>query len=148
MIKRGLETRKMSYLVLIGALSSISIGTPAQAQTAAESEDIINMQTVTCRDLLKTDGDDQRNTIVFMHGYLNGKAGDSKIDGPELAETTDRIMDTCVDSPDRNLLSVFEENRSSSPSQSISEESPAPAQTIPELPVSKPSVVPPVQGLW
>lgn len=142
--------KKMSYLVLLGALSSVNMVTLAQAQTAAESEDIINMQTVTCRDLLKTDGDDQRNTIVYMHGYLNGKAGDSKINGPELAETTDQIMDACVDSPNRNLLSVFEEARSSAPGQPISEEPPAPpAQTtIPEPPASEPTAVPPVPGLW
>lgn len=105
--------KRFSWLLLCSAMAAVSFGALAQAQPAAEEEqeDIVDLKTVTCRDLLKTDGADRTNTFVFMYGYLNGVKGDLTINGPELADASEKILDACIDSPDSTILSVFEANR-------------------------------------
>ncbi len=104
--------RKFGWLLLCGTMAAVSFGTIAQAQPAPEEEqdDIVDLKTVTCRDLLKTDGEDRTNTFVFMYGYINGTKGDLTINGPALADASEKILDACIDSPDSTILSVFEAN--------------------------------------
>lgn len=107
--------KKFSWILLFGAIATASLSTPAWTQTEAEaeeaSEDLIELQTMTCREMLKSEYKDRSNTLVFMHGYISGKKGETTVDAPALAEVTDRVLDTCIDNPERALLSVFEESR-------------------------------------
>lgn len=66
---------------------------------------------MTCRELLKSEGDNRDNIIIFMHGFINGKQGMTTIDASALASAADKIIDSGIDSPDSNLLAVFEQNR-------------------------------------
>ena len=97
------------WLLIFGALTVGSLSTPAQAQSS--DEDMFDLKDVTCRDLLKTYGEDQEDLLILMHGYVGGQMDDSIIDGPVLAEATDNIVDACIDDPDSQLLSVFETYR-------------------------------------
>ena len=104
-----------SRLVLFSALATVSLGVPAWSQTEPEieesSEDLVDLQTMTCREILKSEGEDRANTLIFMHGYINGTKGETTVNPPILADVTNQILDTCIDNPDRELLSVFEDNR-------------------------------------
>lgn len=104
--------RNFCWLLLCGAMTAGSFGTLAQAQPTSgdAQDDVVDLKTVTCRDLLKTDGEDRTNTFVFIYGYINGTKGDLTINGSALAEASDKILDACIDSPDSTVLSVFEAN--------------------------------------
>ena len=101
--------KRFGWLLLFGALTVGGLNTPAQAQSA--DEDMFDLKDVTCRDLLKAYGEDQEDLLILVHGYVSGQMSDSIIDGPMLAEATDNIMDTCINNPDSQLLSVFETYR-------------------------------------
>ncbi|BAU65348.1 hypothetical protein STA3757_27300 [Stanieria sp. NIES-3757] len=105
--------KKFSWILLFGAFATASFGLPGWTQTDAQvdeqGEDIIELQTMTCREVLKSDGQDRNNIMVFMHGYITGKKGETSVNVPVLADGTERILDTCIDNPERTLLSVFEE---------------------------------------
>ena len=107
--------KKFSRLVLFSAIATVSLGVPAWSQTEPEtaesSEDIVDLQTMTCREILKSEGEDRANTLIFMHGYINGKKGQTTINAPVLADVTNQIFDTCIDNPEQTLLSVFEASR-------------------------------------
>ncbi len=105
--------KKFSWLFLFGAIAISGFSTFAQAQslTNTDESDVVDLQTLTCRDLLKSEGEDRANLIIFMHAFINGKTNNPTIDAPLLAEATNTIVDTCIDNPDSALLGVFEQNR-------------------------------------
>ena len=105
--------KKFSWLFLFGAIAISGFSTSAQAQPSPNTDesDVIDLQTLTCRELLKSEGENRANLIIFMHAFINGKTNNTKIDAPVLAEATDKIVDTCIDNPDSQLLGVFEQNR-------------------------------------
>ena len=80
-------------------------------KSAQSGDDLMDLQAVTCMEFLKTDGEERANILVFMHGFMNGKKGDTTINPPALTEATDNIIDTCIDNPNNKLASVFEKNR-------------------------------------
>ena len=105
--------KKFSWLFLFWAIAIGNFSTFAQAQslTNTDQRDVVDLQTLTCRDLLKSEGEDRANLIIFMHAFINGKTNNTMIDAPLLAEATNTIVDTCIDNPDSALLGVFEQNR-------------------------------------
>jgi hypothetical protein len=57
-------------------------------------------------------GNDEREfTLVFLHGFISGKNTEMVFDGSALADATDVVLDSCIDSPDESLLAVFEKAR-------------------------------------
>jgi hypothetical protein len=85
----------------------------AHAQDANQGEaDNIQIDNLTCREMLKMDGDERKFTLIFLHGFVSGKKSDLLFDGSALADATDVILDNCIDSPDDSLLAVFEKARS------------------------------------
>jgi hypothetical protein len=107
--------KKLGWILLFSALASTSFSLPGWTQTESEvnepGEELIELQTMTCREMLKSEGEDRANTLIFMHGYISGKKGETTINAPILSDVTARILDTCIDNPEQTLLSVFEESR-------------------------------------
>ena len=99
--------KKLSWLVLLSVIAASSFSLTVKAQ----GRDIIDLKAVTCTELLKSSGDKRANLIIFIHGYLNGKAGNTTIDAPALASATNKVIDACINNPKQNLLAVFEANR-------------------------------------
>ena len=102
--------QKFGWILLFSAIASTGFSLPGWTQTEAESE-LIDLQTMTCREMLKSEGEDRANTLIFMHGYISGKKGETTINAPILSDVTARILDTCIDNPEQTLLTVFEETR-------------------------------------
>lgn len=96
--------------LLAGAflLAATAFGSDA---IAADPDIKINIDSVTCRDMLRKGGEERDFTIVFMHGFMSGKKGDLVFDAPALTEATDKVLDACINNPDATVLSVFEDVR-------------------------------------
>ena len=106
--------KKYSLVFLLSAIAVTSISFPAktqETQSEVESEDVTSLDATTCREILQYSGENRANTLIFMHGYINGKKGEIMIDAPALANATEQVINTCIDNPDRSLLSVMEEAR-------------------------------------
>ena len=114
-LQRGNQMKKFSWILLLSAIAIPSISIPGWTQTETEAskqgKDLIDLQTMTCREMLKSEYEDRANTLIFMHGYLSGQKGETTVNTSVLADVTDRILDTCIDNPEGTLLSVFEESR-------------------------------------
>ena len=106
--------KKYSLVFLLSTIAVASISFPAktqETQSDVESEDIVSLEATTCREILQYSGENRANSLIFMHGYINGKKGEIMIDAPALANATEQVINTCIDNPDRSLLSVMEEAR-------------------------------------
>lgn len=107
---------KKTLLVLAGTLLGLGLSNliaDAQEGPGAEPE-IVEIETISCRDLLKMEGEEEEFTIVFLHGFMSGKTNDTTFNIDPLATATDRIMDHCIDNPEDSLLTVFEQYRTPS----------------------------------
>ena len=105
--------KKLSWLFVFGIIAFGSLGKPVRSQFLAQGNngDLVNLQKLTCRELLKSSGEDRSSILIFLHGYVSGKAGETIINAPALAELTDKVVDGCIDNPNQILLKVFEANR-------------------------------------
>lgn len=101
----------LRFTLTAGLLLAASIGAPG---TAPADEGLkVQIPDITCREMLKMDGEEQQLTLVFLHGFMSGKAGMTEVDGPALMEATETIKDRCIDAPASTLISVFETVRGS-----------------------------------
>jgi hypothetical protein len=61
--------------------------------------------------LLKQGDADKEATIAYFHGFMSGKNNELTADTLALGETSDQIIEHCIDNPDDSLLQVFEQYR-------------------------------------
>ncbi len=64
--------KKLSWLFIFGVIAFGSLTTMTNAQSRV-NEDSIDLEMITCRELLKSEGANRANLIIFMHGYISGK---------------------------------------------------------------------------
>ncbi|ACB51911.1 unknown [Crocosphaera subtropica ATCC 51142] len=76
------------------------------------SEDTkVELNQISCRELLKMPGKDKELTFIFFHGFMTAKKNQMVIDRIALREATDKITDYCINNPDSMLMTAFEEYR-------------------------------------
>jgi hypothetical protein len=108
-LKKAKGMKRIGSLLLLSTLTLGVFSTPVRAQS--QSEDRIDLQTLSCRTLLEAEDDDRELTLVFMHGYMSGMKGEMMIDAPKLSAATDEVIDACIDNPEATLMSIFEQYR-------------------------------------
>ena len=94
----------MSAIVAVCLISEIAL---------SQEEEEIELTSLSCRDLLKMNGDEEDFTLVFFHGYMSGKNNDASFDPIDFAKATDNVRDYCISNPQESVISVFEKYRSS-----------------------------------
>lgn len=94
-------------LVLAAAMTALTIW-PAYAQDQGVK---VNIDEISCREMLKMASEERDFTMIFLHGFMSGKKGQIEFDGPALTEATDQVLDVCIASPDDSLLSAFKKVR-------------------------------------
>jgi hypothetical protein len=109
-----ISMRNIFWLLLLGAITAGSLNSAqvwAQSTPEPENNDQINLDELSCRTLLKADGEERSNIIIFMHGYMSGQNEEKLINAPALAGITEKVIDGCIDNPDQLVLATFEEYR-------------------------------------
>ncbi|MGD1865778.1 MAG: HdeA/HdeB family chaperone [Phormidesmis sp.] len=118
--------KKLGWFILSATVATLGVTVCVNSQTSAQegnatseetvsaiaqAEDTVDLATLTCREFLKTPGDEQANLMIFMHGYMSGVSETTTVDGPALANASNSIVDGCIDDPEGTLFSQFEANR-------------------------------------
>lgn len=102
------------HLPLPHLLAAASLCLPvalAQAQPTTGGQKPPALDELDCRTLLRLGGEERAYTLLYMHGFVSGKTGQTVLPTQELAQATDRIVDHCIDRPGDKLLPVFEKVR-------------------------------------
>lgn len=96
---------KTKFCIPTILLTLLSMTIPASRIEALER---LDLTTVSCKEMLLMEGDQRDSTIVFFHGMMIGKNGSTVLDAQTLSNTTDKVLEHCVNNPQDKLISVFE----------------------------------------
>ncbi len=91
---------------IISPLSNLS----SFAQDTSEDTKV-ELNQISCREMLKMPGEDKELTLVFFHGLMTAKNNQMVIDRIALREATDKITDYCIDNPNSMLMTAFDKYR-------------------------------------
>ena len=80
---------------------------PASAQDGKAPIRKIELDKLTCKDLMAGNDTDRDAGISFYHGYLAGKKNTTVIDLRAVAEHTDRVRDYCLSNPAATILAAY-----------------------------------------
>jgi hypothetical protein len=70
-------------------------------------EEIRNLGSLSCRDILLASGGARENLVLVLHAYLLGEAKELEFNAMELAEATDRFLNACIAEPDAQALQTL-----------------------------------------
>jgi HdeA/HdeB family len=88
------------------AAAALSMLLPGPMISAQEST-TRDIAKVDCKTVMRLDDRERESAIVFLHGYLVGKKGDTLIDLAKLGVATDKFIDNCLDNPKSMALEVM-----------------------------------------
>ena len=102
--------KSINKLLAIVLLSTIIIPLSNVSSFAQdEAEDTkVELNKISCRELLKMPGKDRELTLVFFHGLMAAKNNQMVIDRVALREATNKITDYCIDNPNSMLMTAFD----------------------------------------
>lgn len=100
----ALAAALVCFLLPISAVHAQGTSVPAEPRQTAIGE-------LDCRTLLRLGGEERDFTILYLHGFVSGRANQQLLPVKDLAEATDRLIDRCIDKPADKVLSVLEQAR-------------------------------------
>lgn len=83
----------------------------AQLSNEPADESMVDLAAITCRDLMTISGENEEDTIIFLHGFVSGRNNELIINPPALTLVTDQVRDYCIDNPETTALDAFNEFR-------------------------------------
>ncbi|MGK7885449.1 MAG: HdeA/HdeB family chaperone [Crocosphaera sp.] len=99
---------KLLAIVLFSTIISPLSNLSSFAQDEA-GDTKVELNKISCRELLKMPGKDRQLTLVFFHGLMAAKNNQMVIDRVALREATNKITDYCIDNPNSMLMTAFDE---------------------------------------
>ena len=102
MVRADMRTLILIYALAVALLSAGPAGAGIEAIPAK-----IEIETVTCRELLALPPESQERAIIYLTGVMDGrrraKAFDAAVAGPAI----DRLLASCQATPARAVLDAF-----------------------------------------
>ena len=86
-------------------LAALVVG-PASAQIRV-TPITIQLDALTCQQLLALDGDRRDRLLIYLNGYFDGGRKTVVWDERQAAERIDRALAECKGSPEKSVLRVF-----------------------------------------
>jgi len=93
------------------AILSASMASNASGTTSAsppKPAGHIELQKVTCRDMLAADVLDRSSIMMFYWGYVSARAGVSSINTADMEARTSRVMEICTQNQHQTLFAAIE----------------------------------------
>ena len=101
-------TRKIRATIAL--LTTLVILGPLSANVAiAQDDEIKDLRSVSCRDVLLAHGEERDGIILVLHAYLLGEAKQLTYSADSLGEATDRFFDACIEAPESEALATMRE---------------------------------------
>jgi hypothetical protein len=99
-------------LPILMAIAALGLPlTPGHAAGPAPAPKDAGIDQLDCRTLLRLGGDERAYTLLYFHGFVSGRQNQMRLEVPEMAAVTDKVVDHCIEKPGDKLLPVFEKYR-------------------------------------
>ncbi len=89
------------FAALLCAASALPFSAPLRAE-------VINMATITCKDLLEGKSDDIGAILMWLHGYYGGRSGDTRLDIEAFTKGSEKIGQYCGQNPTVTVMQAIE----------------------------------------
>jgi len=108
-----MKTTKIAFAVAMAlTFLPLSSAIAAEKPDAVESGVKVEINEMTCAEMLVQTGSTRDFTMIYMHGVINGLQKDYLFDAVKVSEATDKIYELCIADTNANLLDVFKKARS------------------------------------
>jgi acid stress chaperone HdeB len=91
--------------IALASLMCAALALPLSAATRAE---VINMATITCKDLLEGKSEDIGAILMWLHGYYGGRSGDTTLDVEAFTKGSEKIGQYCGQNPTVTVMQAIE----------------------------------------
>ena len=98
-------------LIAVAAFASPMVMAQEKAAASASAQKQMGIDEIDCRTLLRLSGEERSFTILYLHGYISGKRGQTLLPAQQLAQETDKVIDQCIDRPGDKILPLFDKVR-------------------------------------
>lgn len=89
------------FAALLCAATALPLAAPARAE-------IINMATITCKDLLEGKAEDIGAILMWLHGYYGGRSGDTRLDIEAFTKGSEQIGKFCGQNPTLTVMQAID----------------------------------------
>ena len=89
---------KTRCITTLSAIAAVLLLGASSASFAADSE-MKDINSYTCKDIMRMTGEDRSISIGYLHGYWMGKSGKTKFNKDKVEMATDSFVDYCLDNP-------------------------------------------------
>lgn len=94
---------------IVGAiLLALGAGVAFQAKAQQEETQTVDVEAMTCKEVMILSGMDRETTISYIHGYVAGKHGHASVDLDALTVATEAFVNNCLDSPTAKAVATLE----------------------------------------
>jgi acid stress chaperone HdeB len=93
--------RNVFTAVLLAASMAMTITPGVRAE-------VINMATITCKELLDGKEDDIGTILMWLHGFYAGRAGSTTLDTDALTRDSEKIGQYCAQNPSITVMQAIE----------------------------------------
>ena len=109
MVLGGVLAAFVAIPILTSLLAQAAVTGAGSPPTGAVSS--VDLSKFDCRTLLHMEGENRDRAVIFLHGHVSAQKRQTVIDLGPIAESTDKIIDFCIDHPTSIALTVFTNNR-------------------------------------
>lgn len=96
--------KTMKHLVSFGLLLSLAVLPAYAAETMVNS---VDLQKMTCKQLMAGSDADRDGGVAFFHGYMAGKKNTTVIELDKASALSDLVEDFCLSNPESTVMDAF-----------------------------------------
>lgn len=90
---------------VFAALLCAAVAMPFAREVRAE---VINMATITCKDLLEGKSDDIGAILMWLHGFYAGRTGSTTLDTDAFTQDSEKVGAYCGENPTITVMQAIE----------------------------------------
>ena len=94
-------------LILVLAIGIALASAPAWAEEGKADDNMLDIEAMTCKQLMSGDDLDREVGLGFFHGYFDGKKGVKVVDLPKASAVSTFVRDYCLSNPASTLMEAF-----------------------------------------
>jgi len=95
--------KSITVCMVFAVALSVALSNVSFAQEKGQKD----LNTLTCKDVMRFSGDHRDIALAFIHGYLLGKKGTSLYSTEDLGDASDRFVEYCLDNPTAKALDAM-----------------------------------------